>query len=148
MSEPTTTLVVTGSSVAASILLGFPLDLVVFGLGGAFVARALASNDQPKTILSFFYAAVSLIASGMLAGMLGDVGGVVLKLFLPAWFPELAGARRTAGFLLGIGAQSIVELVQAAPRIAQANLSAAGSAVITSLSSWASKKFGGKGEQP
>lgn len=148
MSEPTTTLVVTGSSVAASILLGFPLDLVVFGLGGAFVARALASNDQPKTILSFFYAAVSLIASGMLAGMLGDVGGVVLKLFLPAWFPELAGARRTAGFLLGIGAQSIVELVQAAPRIAQANLSAAGSAVITSLSSWAGKKFGGKGEQP
>jgi hypothetical protein len=118
MSEPLPTIVTAGATVATGLFVGLPPEFL-WGLASAFAARVLVKNDRPTTVKTYAYAAVSLVASATLAGMFG--GAVAEFVVSHGWFSGSV-ALKASSAAIGIGAQSIVEAVQAFPKLAQAKI--------------------------
>jgi hypothetical protein len=118
MSEPLPTIVTAGATVATGLYIDLPPEFL-WGLASAFAARVLVKNDRPTDIKTYIYAAVSLIASATLAGMLG---GAVAEFVVSHGWLSVSVALKVSSAVIGIGAQSIVEAVQAFPKMAQAKI--------------------------
>jgi FtsH-binding integral membrane protein len=99
---------------ATGLIFGLQPELLLGGFMGAFVVAVFSGRTQKPTFRMYLSAAAMLAGCTILAAFIGE--GIAAWLFRrDCWYASHAAAMHTTGALIGLSAQSIVELVQAVP---------------------------------
>lgn len=102
---------------------GISSDLLFSGFAGAFAARVFSNNKEPTDMWPVFSAALALVASTLVAGLLG--GLLSDSLLNYHWIVKPEQARLVAGGIIGMSAQAIVEFLQSLPNLIRDTIAAA-----------------------
>jgi hypothetical protein len=107
---------------AYGAVFGISSDLLFAGFAGAFAARVFSNNEKPTSVWPIISAALALVASTLVAGLLGGV--LSDHLISYGWIAKPEQARLVAGGVIGMSAQAIVEFLQSLPGIAKDGVAA------------------------
>jgi hypothetical protein len=124
MAEPLPTIAVAGGTLLAAAFAGSNapelVQLLIGGLGGAFMARLVPEVAKDLPPVTFVRSIVIFITSVIMAVM---IGGFIIEIAAAkGWFANTFAARLFWPLVVGGCAQGIAEFVQTAPSLAKANL--------------------------
>jgi hypothetical protein len=145
MSEPLPTIVTAGAQSGAVMLASAAsgvdanlLQILIAATGGALMCRVIA--PMPEVPLTAFKAFAIFVCSIMMAGAFGEFAvSALVNTLNQDWLQNTKQTRWTVGFVIGLSAQAIAEVVQSLPKLAQTNLVEAVKAIFS--------RFSGKGAQ-
>jgi hypothetical protein len=148
MTDPTQPIITAATAAApaaaVSMLLGVPVDLFLAGFSGAFIVSVPAAQKEIITARVVVWGTVMLLASTVLAGLLGQWPAAWLAA-QPWWRVSPSAAHHLVGGIIGLCAQGIIEFLQAIPHAFKGGLAPLVSGMFGALA----RMFGGKdGGQP